>query len=150
LTPEDAAEACCRTHRGAIDPRKTLRHPVAMLRQAIIRLHRSLILVVLAVALVATGFAHRAPSQTENAVAAMLLAGGSLADLCGDRDPDGAPGHGDCLACQITAAADLPPTSGVAHDLGLVLLAKVAAPRADRAIPRRLDPAHGPQGPPTV
>jgi hypothetical protein len=128
----------------------TLRHRLVMLRQAAIRVHRTLILAVLAVALVATGFAHRAPSQTENAVAAILLAGGSLADLCGDRGPDSAPGHADCLACQITAAADLPPATGAVLDLAHVMLAKVAAPRADCAIPRRLDPAHGPQGPPTV
>lgn len=121
-----------------------------MLTQTVIRLHKGLVLLLLVIALVAVGFAHRAPSQTENAVTSLLLAGGSLADLCGDGDPGGAPHHGECLACQITAGADLPPASGTPVALFLAKLANVPVPRLHLVVPASTDPAHRPQGPPVA
>ncbi|MBA3908663.1 MAG: hypothetical protein C0524_02015 [Rhodobacter sp.] len=119
-----------------------------MLTRVFTSLQGTLILAVLAVALVATGFAHRAPSQTDSVLMAALLAGGSPADIWGDSDPDTSPGQVDCPACLITAAADLTPLQGLLQDLDLVLLAKVMAPPAARTIRTVLDPAHPAHGPP--
>ena len=82
-----------------------------MMRYAVLSLRQLMLLAVLTVALVATGFAHRLPSTDDTALAAYALAGGDIADLCGDLDGDGLPDHGDCPACQIAGSADLPPTT---------------------------------------
>jgi hypothetical protein len=119
-----------------------------MLALALIRLHRLFLLVTLAVALTATGFAHRMPTDPD-AVAFALATGATLDDFCGDG-PDGATTDRGCLACQITATADLPPTSATLIDLQLAFHAQVIAPRANRALQRVLNPARTPQGPPVA
>lgn len=121
-----------------------------MLKQVFTRLHRTLILAVLAVALVATGFAHRAPSQTDTALMAVFLAGGSAADICGDATSGSDLGRSDCLACLITAAVDLPAVQGTLGDRDLVLLAQVSTLPGGRVIPWSLDLANTAQGPPTA
>ncbi len=121
-----------------------------MLAHALMSLHRAVLLVVLAVALTATGFAHRMPSDQDAALAFALANGAGAADFCGDG-PDGArSGSGHCAACQVAASADLPPLAGVVIDLELAFQADVIAPR-DRLASRTIrDPGHSPQGPPVA
>jgi hypothetical protein len=119
-----------------------------MLVQALLSLHRAVLIAVLAFALVATGFGHRLPNASDGALALALESGISLADLCGgDAGDDRAQGP-KCQACQIVAAADVPPDTGSLIDLELAFVAKVIAPRESRALARVLDPANRPQGPP--
>lgn len=112
------------------------------------QLHRMVLLAVLTLALVATGFAHRSPAADDQTLAAMAAFGATAADICGELGQTG--GHADplCQACQIVGAADLPTLAGDPMPAALVLLAEVAAPRESRRIPRVLDPARSPQGPP--
>jgi hypothetical protein len=101
-----------------------------------------------AIALVATGFGHRIPSQSDAAEQAYVLAGGDLADICGDIDEDGLPDHADCPACHIVASADLPASNLTLRDADLAFVAKVVAPRESRAVRGVLDPARGMRAPP--
>lgn len=112
-------------------------------------LRRIVLLAVLVLSLVATGFAHRMPDADEDTIAAMAAAGASLADLCGEL---GQSRHADplCQACQIAGGADLPPEPGRLEPARLVLVAAIAAPRESRRIPRVLDLSRTPQGPPLV
>ncbi len=103
---------------------------------------------VLTLALVATGFAHRVPTVQDAFLQSYVLAGGSLADLCADIDGDGLPDYGDCPACHIVAAADLPDAGLTFHDADLAFVAKVISPRESRAVRTVLDPARGMRAPP--
>jgi hypothetical protein len=121
-----------------------------MLVRLVHTLHRVVLLAALTVALVGTGFAHRMTAPQDDALAFALANGVSLADICGD-DLTGGPHAGtDCQACQITAAADLPPLTGVQVDLELAFHAAVVAPLEIRAALHEADPAHRPQGPPVA
>ena len=121
-----------------------------MMQRKIQLLCRMALLACLTLALVATGFAHRAPSSEDAAMQAYVLAGGAVTDLCGDADGDGMPDHGSCPACQITASADLPPPPALIRDAGLMLLAEITAPRASTLAARVHDPAHSSRAPPLV
>lgn len=117
----------------------------------IMRLHfgRLVLLLVLATALVALGFAHRMPVIKDAELAAYVQLGGDLADLCGaDMDGDGRADQGDCPACHIVAAAMMPANSLSLHDADLILIATVVAPRESRAVRTVLDPARGMRAPP--
>ena len=113
-------------------------------------LHRVVLLVVLAVALTATGFAHRMPSDQDAALAFALANGAVDADFCGDGPDGGRSGLGHCAACQIAGAADLPPQAAVVIDLELAFQADVIAPRDRLAAHMVRDPGHSPQGPPVA
>lgn len=112
------------------------------------QLHRMVLLAVLALALVATGFSHRAPNADDEALAVFLAVGGSTSDLCGDHGP--ATGHADrlCQACQIAGGADLPPEPGMPQRLRLTVGTTTVAQGESRHFARILNPAHGPQAPP--
>lgn len=114
----------------------------------LLTVQRLAITLALAVALIATGFAHRVPAPQDPALAFALANGATLADFCGDDPGTGAHGV-DCLACQITGSA-VPPAPGPLVALELAFHAKVTAPRKTRALARILDPGHGPQGPPAA
>lgn len=120
-----------------------------MVAFALLRLHRLVLLVVLAVALTATGFAHRVAGPQDQAMAYALAMGAQPADFCGDG-PDGGPGTAHCVACQITGTADLPSPSAQPVDLDLAYAAGLGAPPEVRVTLRVLDPAHGPQSPPSA
>ncbi len=111
---------------------------------------RMVLLAVLTLSLVATGYGHRVPGAEDQTVAAMVAAGASVEDICGLLGD--APRHADplCQACQIAGGVDLPPLAGVVRPAALILLAEVTAPRESRRVPRVLDPARSPQGPPVV
>lgn len=116
------------------------------------RIHRDLrgaLVALLALALVAVGFAHRAPSLQQTALAAYLSAGGTLGNLCVASDP-AAPeaSRGDCPACHLSATAALPEVAMLARPAGLRLLAEVTAPRASRAPQAVLDHARASRAPP--
>lgn len=123
-------------------------HAVGMARM-LISLHRTLLFAVLTFALVATGFGHRMQADRDEALAFALQNGVSLSDICGDLGKGAHPGT-DCQACQIAGAVDLPPRAGVQIDLELAFHAEVILPREARALARRADPAHRPQGPPVA
>lgn len=121
-----------------------------MLARALHRLHQTVLLTVLTVALIATGFAHRMPTAVDAALTAVILAGGSVDDFCGDMAPMGQHAGADCEACQIVAAADLPPMNDSLQDLDLVFLAQVTAPRESRVPVHNFDPARPAQAPPAA
>ncbi|MCX7288394.1 MAG: hypothetical protein NTW20_12785 [Rhodobacterales bacterium] len=125
-------------------------HAFIMLGHALISLHRMVLLAVIAVALIATGFAHRVAAPQDEALAFALANGGSLADICGDQPGGRSDGGALCLACQIAGTADLPPVQGALVDVELAFVAKVIAPRHAMALPRVLDLANSPQGPPVA
>ena len=111
-------------------------------------LRRLALLTVLAVALVATGFAHRLPHAADADLQAFVLAGGDLGALCDDLGDTGGSSHPDCPACQIVGAADLPPATPALRDANLVFIAQVIAPRESRAVRGVRDPARGLRAPP--
>lgn len=112
-------------------------------------LRRLAALCLLALALAATGFAHRTPSAQEPALqSAWLMAGGNWSGFCGEPGSDGQRSHVKCPACQLTGAADLPTAPAMAQG-GMPRLLAVLAPPAAEAPPRPvLDPAHGSRAPP--
>ena len=126
-----------------------MRHAKPML-PLLARLHRLALLVALAVSLTATGFAHRAPSAQDQALVTALAMGAGVADFCGDMPKGHAKAGTDCLACQITGSADLPPFAAAPLPAGLVLLAALAPPAEAPAGPGPRDPGHSPQGPPAA
>jgi hypothetical protein len=134
--------------RKTVVAQQNLGHLAVMMRDAVLSLRRLMLLAVLTVALVATGFAHRLPSTDDAALSAYALAGGDIAELCGDLDGDGLPDHGDCPACQIAGGADLPPASPTLRNADLAFVAQVVAPRESRAVRAVLDPARGLRAPP--
>jgi hypothetical protein len=134
--------------RKTVVAQQNLGHLSVMMRYAVLSLQRLVLVAALTVALVATGFAHRLPSTDDAALAAYALAGGDIAELCGDLDGDGLPDHGDCPACQIAGGADLPPTTLTLRDADLAFVAQVVAPRESRAVRAVLDPARGLRAPP--
>jgi hypothetical protein len=88
------------------------------------------------------------PSAQDEAVTYALANGLSLADLCaGDLDGDGQRDP-HCMACQIAGSAGLPPAAPGLIDLEVAFVARVIAPRENRAVARVLDPAHGLRAPP--
>jgi hypothetical protein len=112
------------------------------------QLHRMVLLAVLTVSLVATGFAHRLPGNEDQTLAAIAAAGATVADICGQLGGSGPHAAPLCQACLITGCADLPPVAAklLRHDL--VLVAEVSAPRENLYVGRVLDPSRTPQGPP--
>jgi hypothetical protein len=125
-----------------------------MFAKAVLTFHRALLLVALAVALTATGFAHRMPTAADgaedSALAFALANGAQASDFCGNLPGSDRAGSLHCPACQITASVDLPPATGKLITLELAFHARVIAPRETRALRSILDPAHSPQGPPTA
>jgi hypothetical protein len=125
-----------------------------MFAKAVHTFHRALLLVALAVALTATGFAHRMPAAADeaqdSALAFALANGATASDFCGSLPGSDRSGSFHCPACQITASADLPPVAGKLITLELAFHAQVITPRETVALRSILDPAHAPQGPPTA
>ena len=113
-------------------------------------LRRMALLVLVTVALVATGFAHRMPTPDSQALEIAMANGLTAADLCGDTAPGQTHADQNCLACQIAGTADLPATLGELQDLELVFLTTITAPRESRLVARVLDPSNSPQGPPVA
>jgi hypothetical protein len=123
---------------------------MVMLVKARLSLYRVALVVALAVALIATGFAHRMPAPSDANLAFAVANGASLDDLCAKDPGDGPQGDPHCQACLIVGAADLPQATPGVVDLNLVVLARGVVPRESCALASALDPAHSAQGPPVV
>lgn len=101
------------------------------------------------VALTGAGLAHRAaPPEMDEGLAAYLAAGGSLSDLCGDADIDGAvPG---CAACHLVSGAVLPPVITATHLLQVARSGPAFAPRNINHAVFATDPSRPVRAPPFV
>lgn len=110
---------------------------------------RMALLVILSVALVATGWAHRGPDLGDEARAFLIATGSTPADLCG-TGKDAAHSDPLCQACQIAGGAVLPTLAETPRPLPLVTLAFVGAPGENLIAARVLDLARPPQGPPSA
>lgn len=116
----------------------------------LLRLKGLAVLAIVAVALVATGFAHRIPSADDLDRQAYVALVGDLGDLCADADGDGRLDHPDCPACHIAGGLVLPGALAALRDADLPRMAVVFAPRESRAVRAVLDPARGMRAPPLV
>lgn len=108
------------------------------------------LLALVTLALVATGFAHRMPTQASTALELALASGFAVSDLCNGGETGEGHAGPNCLACQIAGAADLPASLGDLLDIELVLLARITAPRESRLVRPVLDRANSPQAPPVA
>lgn len=89
-----------------------LRYEQAMIGTAQIHLARLAVTLLMSLALASLPFAHRANSAAdEAALAGFVLAGGTLADICGGS-ADHVGTVTSCEACRVTAAMLLPPLEG--------------------------------------
>lgn len=111
---------------------------------------RMALLAVLTVALVATGWGHRAAAPSSDQLAFMAATGASVADLCGEQGPGDRHGDPLCQACQISGGADLPAPLAVLAKLDLSAAPVLLQPATEVFVARVLDLSHAPQGPPTV
>lgn len=114
------------------------------------RLRQLMLLIFVTVSLTATAFAHRMPALDDGALALALSNGLTLADLCATDSAGDEPRAEHCLACQTSAMTGLPANVAALVDLDLAFVLQVPAPRESRAFARILNPAHGPQAPPTA
>ena len=95
------------------------------------------------------GFAHRAPSAEDEAIAVAALSGKDVSDICAGQAGD-IHVFTHCFACHIGDAPDVPHPVALVIDAELRFVAKVVAPRESRAVRTIRDPAHGLRAPPTV
>lgn len=116
----------------------------------IMRLHRTLLLVALTVALVGTGFAHRVTAAEDQVLAFVLATGATAADICDDATPGDDHRGPSCLACQIAGGADLPRGDGTVRPLDLFSAARIALARQSVPIQHRRDHSHAAQAPPVA
>ena len=119
-----------------------------MLVSAVLRVKGMVLLAVLTVALVATGFAHRLPGAQDVAVQTFVAAGGALADLCGATSDKGDVVHPDCPACHIASNLMPAPGTPTVRAADLIFVATVVAPRESRALRHVPDPSRSSQSPP--
>lgn len=119
-----------------------------MVRRILLPWLATAMLAALTLALVATGFAHRMPMASDAAVQAYVVAGGDLADLCGDAEGGDVGLHPDCPACHIAGAMLLPGVAPSLRAADLAFVAEVVAPRESRALRHVDDPARSPRAPP--
>lgn len=114
------------------------------------KLYGACLTIALMVALGAIGLAHRVVTPDSAARYAFVLAGGDLSGLCGDAHEDGRADRGDCPACHIVKAFDLPvQLPALADDAPHLLAIAIVAPDS-RVAWRVRDPAHGMRAPPVA
>ncbi|MFV0333928.1 MAG: hypothetical protein ACK5JR_07655 [Tropicimonas sp.] len=106
------------------------------------------LIALLALALVATAFAHRLPNATGLGIEAYVLAGGDISAICGGGGNDGEAGSRMCPACHVIGSAMLPDTPESLVEANHTFVATVVAPRESRAIRAVRDPARGMRAPP--
>lgn len=116
--------------------------------RAILGPFRLTLLSLITLALMATGFAHRAPSGDEEALqAAWVMAGGNWDGFCGDPGMGATP-HVKCPACQLTDAAGPPSAPNLPQDAQLRLMATLPASPVSAPPQPIFGPALGPRAPP--
>jgi hypothetical protein len=119
-----------------------------MLPQPLRRAFGALVVLVLALGLGLAGSRHHVTDpETAAAQAAFLMAGGDLADICGDV---GTGSHPDCPLCHLVATVGLSDPSSLLRDADLRLVAEIVLPSLTYAARAAHDPASPAQGPPTV
>ena len=118
---------------------------IDLLRTRVIGLARVAMLVA---ALLAPAPVHHLPAADSAALDAFVLAGGDLADICTPADGDGMADQTGCLACHVVGTAEVPMPHQMPRTAGLLVLAKVTAPKESRARRQVLDPAHALRAPP--
>ncbi|MEL6218796.1 MAG: hypothetical protein AAFR79_10060 [Pseudomonadota bacterium] len=113
------------------------------------RLTRLIAVVAMAASLSALAYAHRAiPEPLPSDVVAYLQAGGSLSDICGLAQDDGAENPAACDACRITdGAALIGLVRGVTSTPDRFTVARAFVTKEAHR-PRPLDPARLTRGPP--
>jgi hypothetical protein len=108
----------------------------------------ALLVLVLALGLGLAGARHHVGDTDSSAAqVAFLMAGGDLADICGDL---GQNPHPDCPLCHLVAVADMPKPAGLLHDADLRLVAEIVLPALAYSARTAHDPARPSQGPPTA
>lgn len=113
------------------------------------RILRAVSVALIAVSLVATALAHRAPSTDEIALEAYILIGGDLGGLCVPLGSDGeGPHNHDCPVCQLGHALVLPEAGFTLVAANHAFVAKIVAPRLERARRVFVDPANRMRAPP--
>ena len=120
----------------------------AMIRSLSLSLRTVVLLGLVVLGLAFAGHGHRAPSAQGAALEAGLLAGFSLADLCGQPGEDGMLAQDPCPACTVAGLAALPGCGSSARPADLLLVAVITAPRARASVPAVHDPAHATRAPP--
>lgn len=112
---------------------------------------KTTMVLLVAVSLLLSGFAHRpvpTATQIEQAVSLADL-GLSLADLCAEPgDADGGMDMGDCPACHLAASILLPEPVASVADIELRTAAAILVPADARGFGRTTNPATPVRAPP--
>ncbi len=106
-----------------------------------------LLTLVLGVAVLLSGFAHKMPAAQDTALASFVMAGGDLADICNDSGKT----HqmpGGCDACRLVGAAVLAEPVLCPVAVERVIAATILIPAQTHAARAPRDPALGGRAPP--
>lgn len=114
-----------------------------------IGLGRLVILAMLAVTLAFGSGLRAAPLSADPQIAAILAAGGSLADICHDGGTEKATPGQHCIFCPAAVTSLLPEAGSFSLAAERRILAEVVRPAEIRAAAHARDPAVSPRGPPT-
>lgn len=119
--------------------------------QAFFSLSRLFAIIAISVAMASSGFAHRiAPQDVDPDLIAFVQAGGSLQDLCAERDDAGFGGAQSCEACRLYATALVPPAASVClTDLEGGKTAQLIVP-IDNQSAFEIDPSRPARAPPVA
>jgi len=122
-----------------------------MVRSVQFAFAKTTMVLLVAVSLLLSGFAHRpvpTAAQIEQAVSLAGL-GLSLADLCTEPgDADGGMSMGDCPACHLTASVLLPESVASLIDIELRASAALIVPAEAHVVGRTTNPATPVRAPP--
>jgi hypothetical protein len=122
-----------------------------MLRNLYLTLFRAVMVWMVAISLLASGFAHQPiPSATQIDRAAYLAELGlTAADLCAEQgEEDGGVRRGDCPACHLSASILLPEPVVSFIDIELRTAAAILVPADTRGFGRTTNPATPVRAPP--
>ncbi len=111
------------------------------------RLTRLLVVLVMALAMTSSAFAHRLPGGDDAALETFILLGGNLNDLCGEGH-DG-PG-GSCPLCRIADDPSLPDQPEILLVAQLGQVSERTLPVADLPLPAQVRGLPAARGPPSL
>ena len=122
-----------------------------MLQKLPLVLFKAVMVWMVAISLLATGFAHRPILNAAQIDQAVYLAewGLTAADLCAETgDEDGGMAMGDCPACHLSASILLPDPVSSFIDIELRTAAAILVPAHTRGFGRTTNPATPVRAPP--